>query len=205
MNDLLGIVSLLIAIVSYGLYITHTLRGSTKPHAITWLVWSLLHGFVFFEQLSVGAGPGAWVTAGASVANFVIFLLALVKGERTMTRLDWICLVLTVILLLSWSQIGDPTIAVFLAVAIFLIGFVPTLRKSTRRAHEETATTYGLNALKFFIAIAALSSFSVASVLYPLVLGVVNGGFALYLIVARRYQVPRKGVMTRGTKKTGRR
>ena len=76
MNELIGLISLAIAVISYSLYITHTLKGYTKPHAITWLVWGLLNGSVFFEQLAGGAGPGAWVTAAAAVA----------EGERARLR-----------------------------------------------------------------------------------------------------------------------
>ncbi len=185
-QDTIGLVSLGIAIISYTIYITHTVRGSTKPHAITWLIWALLNGFVFSEQLAAGAGPGAWVTGAASIANVAIAGLALFKGERTITHLDWLCLALTSVLLFSWQTIEDPSIAVVLAVIIFMIGFVPTLRKSVTRAHEETATTFALNGIKFLLAIAALSTLSVATVLYPLVLGIANLGFALYLIFMRR-------------------
>ena len=33
MNELIGLISLAIAVISYSLYITHTLKGYTKPHA----------------------------------------------------------------------------------------------------------------------------------------------------------------------------
>jgi hypothetical protein len=190
--DVIGILALVIAIISYTIYITHTLKGWTKPHAITWLVWALLNGFVFAEQLAAGAGAGAWVTGAAAVANILIAGLALFKGERSITHLDWLCLALTVALLLSWQSIDDPTVAVLLAIAIFMIGFIPTLRKSAKSAHEETATTFALNGVKFLLAIAALSTISVATVVYPLVLGLVNISFAVYLIWARRYQKKRR-------------
>lgn len=205
MKEILGVVSLAIALVSYSIYITHTIKGSTKPHAVTWLIWALLNGFVFFEQLSVEAGPGAWVTAAASAANFAIFFLALVKGERSITKLDWTCFALTLVLLFSWASINNPTISVFLAVVIFMIGFIPTLRKSMRNAHEETVVTYALNGLKFFIALTALTTISVASVLYPLVIGTVNLAFALYLLVARRHQKKHTRKGRHGTKSTRRR
>jgi hypothetical protein len=188
----IGVLALVIAVISYTIYITHTLKGWTKPHAITWLVWALLNGFVFGEQMVAGAGPGAWVTGGAAIANLLIAGLALFKGERSITYLDWLCLALTAVLLLSWQSIDDPSIAVLLAIAIFMIGFIPTLRKSARSAHEETATTFALNGIKFFLAVAALSTISVATVVYPLVLGTVNISFAIYLVWARRYQTKKR-------------
>ncbi|MAU34178.1 hypothetical protein CL689_05890 [Candidatus Saccharibacteria bacterium] len=210
MNELIGLISLAIAVISYSLYITHTLKGYTKPHAITWLVWGLLNGSVFFEQLAGGAGPGAWVTAAAAVANLFIFGLALRLGERTVTRFDWVCLALVGVLLLTWALIADPVIVVFLAITIFLLGLFPTLRKSATQAHEETASTYALNGFKFFLALLALNTITVTTALYPLVLFLVNCGFALYLVVARYYQgkaviIERKGTLRGRAKKTRRR
>lgn len=196
MNDVIGLISLAIAVVSYGIYIRNTLSGHTKPHAVTWLIWSLLNGFVYLEQSLNGAGPGAWVTCGAAIANFVIFLLALRQGERHVTRFDWVCLALVLGLLVSWSNITDPNLAVLLAIVIFITGFIPTLRKASKNAHEETALTFGLNGLKFFLALLALEVVTITTALYPLTLFVVNSAFALYLLIARRRQgAPKKRIV----------
>lgn len=194
MSELIGIVALLLAVVSYGLYIRNTLTGHTRPHAVTWLIWATLNGFVFSEQLIGGAGPGAWVTGGAAAANIVIFILALRFGERSIARLDWLCIALVGVMLTFWFQIDDPTISVVLAVIISALGLLPTIIKSTRNAHEETALTFALNGIKFLLSLTALTTVTVATALYPLALFVMNTGFAIYLIVARHVQGPRAHV-----------
>lgn len=201
MNELIGLVSVGIAVISYGLYISHTLIGRTKPHAVTWLIWSLLNAFVFIEQTINGAGPGAWVTGGAALANFVIFLLAMKRGDRHVTPFDWVCLALVMVLLVSWSRIADPNLAVLMAILIFIIGFIPTLRKASKNAHEETAMTFGLNGFKFFLALLALQAVTMATALYPLTLFIVNSAFALYLLIARRRQGPLKKRIVKARKR----
>lgn len=203
MNDALGIIAVAVAVVSYGAYIRNTIKGDTKPHAVTWLIWALLNGFVFLEQMIGGAGPGAWVTGFASFANLVIFLLAVRRGERHVTIFDWVCLALVLGLFVFWSRISDPDTAVLIAIVIFLAGLIPTLRKASKNAHEETALTFGLNGVKFFLALMALEIVTVTTALYPLTLFVVNSAFALYLLIARSRQgLPKKKRIVKKRKRT---
>lgn len=117
--ELLGIISVILALISYSLYIGHTLQHKTKPHAMTWLVWSGLNFFVYTQQVAAGAEQGAWVTLGAGFGSGLIFLLSLHYGERSVTRLDWASFGLIALMLLWWSQSGDSVLAVVIAIIIF--------------------------------------------------------------------------------------
>jgi len=191
---LLGGISVALAVIGYGYYIRNTLTGHTRPHALTWLVWSLLNTFVFFEQTISGAGAGAWVTLTAGFANFFIFLLALRFGERTITRFDWVCIALVVGMLLFWTRFQDPAITVLFATTIFVLGLLPTIRKAAKNPHEETATEYAMASIKFFLALFALQTFTFATAFYPLSIAVVNGAFWMYLLIARHRYGPRKPI-----------
>lgn len=187
MAIVIGFITILISIISYSLYIKDTLKGKTKPHGMTWLIWAFLNGFIFFQQMTHDAGPGSWVTASAAVACLTIFILSFRYGEKNITHLDWLCLVLVTAMFGYWFANPDPIIAVLLAVIVFLLGLLPTIRKSYRRAAEETIATYALNGVKFFIALFALSTIDVVTVAYPLTLFVVNISFAGYLLYSRKY------------------
>jgi len=182
MHVLLGVVTILIAVVSYSLYFRDVLAGKTKPHAFTWLIWSSLNLLVFYTQLTNNGGPGAWVTGAAAVANGIIFLLALRYGERNIAWLDWLCLAAALLSLAVWLVYPDGEASILLASAVFVIGFIPTFRKSIHRAHEETAITFALNSVKFFIALFALTSISITTAVYPFLLFLVNGFFAGFLL-----------------------
>lgn len=186
MHVLLGTITILIAVVSYSLYFHDVMIGKTKPHAFTWLIWSFLNLFVFYAQLTNNGGPGAWVTGAAAVANGIIFLLALRYGERNIARLDWLCLIAALFSLGAWLIYPDGEASILLASAVFVIGFIPTFRKSLHKAHEETAITFGLNSVKFFIALFALSSISITTAVYPFLLFLINGFFASFLFARQR-------------------
>jgi hypothetical protein len=183
MESVFGYIAVAIAVVSYGLYFRDIFAGHTKPHGFTWCIWAGLNAFIFYEQMTHGGGPGAWVTGFAAIANILIFLTAFKYGERNITRLDWVCIGLALAALGVWMFNSDAVLSVILACCVFIIGFIPTLRKSIKRAHEETAATFALNGLKFFITLFALTSFTLTTALYPIVLCVINVLFATYLFI----------------------
>ncbi|OGE79390.1 MAG: hypothetical protein A2751_05140 [Candidatus Doudnabacteria bacterium RIFCSPHIGHO2_01_FULL_46_14] len=86
---ILGVVSVALAFVGYGIYFWQIFSGKIKPHAFTWFVWSLTAAIIFFGSLVKGAGAGAWATGAISLTCFVVFVLALFKGDRNFLFSDW--------------------------------------------------------------------------------------------------------------------
>ena len=186
MSLILGLLSVLIAVVSYSFYFRNIFTRKTRPHGITWLIWGTLSALIFYQQATHGAGAGAWVTLFASVANYLIFILSIRYGEHSMTRLDYSCLIFAVIALVLWGFNKDSNASAIIASSVFIVALIPTWRKSMLNAYEETAITYGLNSLKFLVALFALGSISFITAFYPFVIFVANGAFAVFLVLRRR-------------------
>ena len=203
MSIALALIAVALAFVSYSFYIRDIFAGRTKPHAFTWGIWSLLAGFIFTHQYTYGAGPGAWPTAIVAVAGALICLLALRFGERKITTLDWLSLVAAFAVGGLWLASPDPELSVILASIVFMLGFVPTIRKSLHGNPQETTLTYALNSLKFLLALLALQSISLTTALYPFILCVTNAAFVAFLLSRRapRKQQRRKYVQNSSRKR----
>lgn len=186
MKITLAIIATALAFYSYIPYFRNIFARKTKPHAFSWLIWSLLTGIAFVAQLSNGGGAGSWVSGFTAIVCFVIFLLALKYGEKHIVRIDWVFLFGAFGAMALWAITEDALLAVILITIIDALGFAPTFRKSFHKPNEETALTYGLSAVKFAIAIAALENLSVVTVLYPLSLVVMNGAFVVMVLVRRK-------------------
>lgn len=190
MKTLVGLFTVLIGLISYGLYIRDIFRGQTKPHAISWLIWSLSSGVIFFAQQGAGAGAGSWIVGLTSVAAFLIFGLAIRRGHPKVTRLDWFCLAATVIAIAIFVMNDNHIAAVIIASTTFVLGMAPTLMKSYTYPYQETVTTFFLNGLKFLIAVPALGSLAFINIFYPITLTVANW-ILVTVILLRRATCPR--------------
>jgi hypothetical protein len=185
-HTLLGTVAVLIGVLGYVPYYRDMFRGTTKPHPFTYFVWGLLATITLVAQISAGAGPGAWVSAIPVVTGFSIALFALVWGERKIVLLDWLCLIAALGIVFVWHLTHDALYAVLLVMLINAIAFVPTFRKSYSRPDEETALSYATGALRSLIAIPALLSFNLTTVL-PLAYHIcANAALTVLLIMRRR-------------------
>ncbi|HJQ08169.1 MAG TPA: hypothetical protein VJ836_01655 [Candidatus Saccharimonadales bacterium] len=186
MKPLLGIAATLLALYSYIPYFRDIFAGKTKPHAFSWLVWFLLTAIAFVAQVNDNAGAGAWVTGFTALIALFIFMAAITRGEKNITRSDWLCLVGAFLSMGLWTITNSPFTAVILITIIDALGFAPTFRKAFYKPQEETAITFALSAIKFVIAIAALTNYTIVTVLYPASLVVMNGLFVAMLMLRRK-------------------
>jgi hypothetical protein len=178
-----GILSITFALVAYYFYFRDMIRGKTRPHAFSWLVWGLLSGTGFFAQVSAHAGIGAWATGLTSLASLSIFVFALKIGATRPTHLDWILLSTALISLLLLFVARSEEVALLLTLSALTAGFAMNIRKAYRRPLEENATAFWLNALKFAPAIFALAHFSFLTVAYPLVAAMGNAAVASVVVI----------------------
>ncbi len=185
-KNLFGLIAMVISFVGFVPYLWNIFKGTTKPHAFTWLVWSVLNVIIFAVQVFEGAGAGAWAMALNSALSFIIFILALFKGTRDFPLFDWFALFAAIIALLLWRLTNDPTWSVLLITLTDFCAFLPTFRKSFNKPYEETASTFALSAVQFVFALLALQNYVFANWFYPAALIILDGGFALLLIVRRK-------------------
>lgn len=186
MKAFLGIAATLLALYSYVPYFRDIFAGKTKPHAFSWLVWFLLTAVAFVAQIKDNGQAGAWVTGFTAIVALMIFIAAITRGEKDITKSDWLCLIGSFLAMGLWAITDSALTAVVLITIIDALGFAPTFRKAFHNPQEETLITFALSAVKFVIAIAALSNYSSVTVLYPASLVLMNGLFVTMLIIRRK-------------------
>ncbi len=187
---LLGISAPVVFIVGYIPYLIDIMKGRTKPHAFSWLIWGFLDAIAFFAQHAEGGGAGAWVTGIGALVSFIIFVLSLIKGERNITKGDFLCLIIAVSAVPIWLTTKTPIWSIVIVTIIDLVGFVPTFRKSYYKPFEETAFTYWMSSLKSVLSLLAMEKYSLVTVLYPASLTCGMLVFLIMLHTRRRIIMP---------------
>ena len=182
---ILGALALTVGVLGYVPYIRDTWNGSTKPHPFTYLIWALIGTISFVAQLAKNAGPGAWAMGVPVVFGITIAILSIRKGERSIKRLDWLCLVLALVAIVIWRLTSDPLYAVLIVMVVNTLAFIPTFRKAYWKPREETASSYALGVLRSVISIPALLSFNAVTLL-PLVYHIVSNTLLVAMLLIRR-------------------
>lgn len=188
MNDkeILGLLSGLLAVLSLLPYLRNILRGHTKPHAFSWLIWTMLAVVGFAASHSRGGGPGAWVSAVTGITNTAVLLLALRYGEKSITKSDWWCLFGAFMTMPLWLLTDSPVCSVILVVVIDAFGFWPTTRKSYLRPHEETLSLYLISAVKWAVSMFAIEHYSFVTVFGPASIMLLNLAQVTLVLVRRK-------------------
>lgn len=188
MKEIIGLIAVILTFAGYVPYMRDTIRGKTKPHIYTWFIWGFVTSIAFALQVKANAGPGAYVTLAAATVCFFIFFLGLrqPKAERDITTGDKLFLTGSFIALGLWLLADQPLLSVILLSTIDMLGFIPTIRKSWSKPHEETLSSYATNTVRFGLAIIALNHYTIITALYPITWIVANGVFSFFLLIRRK-------------------
>lgn len=181
----LGVLAGLIGVADTLPYIRDTLRGVTRPHRGTWLIWGVLGIVVCLSQRADGASWSLVMAAVQAVATLIIFLLAITRGEGGVSRIDMVMIAIAAGGVTGWVLADEPIVATACVVAADAIGVALMVPKTYRDPDSETLTTFALASIAAVLAAAAVAAPDPALLLYPAYYCVANGFIAL-LIVRRR-------------------
>jgi len=188
-KQLLAATAIFLTLVMYAPYIRSIREGQTKPHAFSWIIWTLSTLVVFLAQLASHGGAGAWAIGMSGVVTAYIAVLAYWnRTDTATTRTDWIFLAVAVAALPCWLLTSNPLLAVVLLTGVELVGFGPTFRFAFRHPHEERIRFYFLGVVRSALVIAALEQYSLTTVLFPAAKAVV--GVLLVAMIAYRRANP---------------
>jgi len=187
----LGIAAICLGLFAYAIYISGILKNQIKPHAFSWLLWTLTTAVVFTAQLAKGGGWGSWSTGFTCTVCLAIGIISLFKYDKAYTLSDILFISIALLALLPWFFTKNPTTSVILIAGIDVIGYGPTLRKSFYYPYEEKAASFGLNSAKHFISFLALQNYVAATWVYPASQIFMNG-LVLILVLVRKKQLGKK-------------
>ncbi|MFZ2620216.1 MAG: hypothetical protein WAX89_05020 [Alphaproteobacteria bacterium] len=174
--------------VRYITYFISIYKGETKPHAFSWLLWGVMVGIAAFAQFALEGGPSAWALAFVGASCLGIGVLALFIGERNFTTTDWLALFAALSAIPVWHYTEDPFAALLSLITIDVLSYYPTYRKSYSQPDTEPPISYFVAGSRYLFVMAAVSSPSFQTLIYPFFLLFIDWAFAIF-IVLRRYQL----------------
>lgn len=186
-KEVFGAISAFVSFASFIPYAHTMLRGHTRPHLFTWLVWSILTTIIFIIQYQGGAGPAAWGSGVIALTSACIMLYSIFRGEREGSLFDWATFLISLLCIPLWLLTNDPTLAAIFVTAIDVLAFWPTVSKSWRHPRSENLLYYIAWLVKYPAAFLAIESMSLANAIYPVTWSIIGIGFVILLVARREY------------------
>jgi hypothetical protein len=196
MNDLapvLGVLAGLAGIADTIPYVRDTLRGSTRPHRGSWLIWGALAIIACIAQRADGATWSVLMAGTQAIVTGLVFLIAIRYGEGGMSAIDLGLMTLAAAGVVGWIVAREPVIALACVIAADLSALAMMTPKVHRDPHSETLSTYVLASVGGALAAGAVSQLDVAMLLYPVYYSLVNAATAILIGRRRAILVHRSG------------
>jgi hypothetical protein len=174
----LGVLAGLVGIADTIPYVGDTLRGTTRPHRGTWLIWSVLAIVVCLSQRADGASWSLLMVGTQAVLTTLIFGLAIGRGEGGVSAGDALMIAIASGGVLGWIVAEEPIIATACVVAADLIAAAMMVPKTYCDPDSETFATFAFASLGGLLAAGAVGAPDASLLLYPIYFCLVNGALA---------------------------
>jgi hypothetical protein len=184
--EFFAFLGIMVSIIRYGTYIRSIFKGKTTPHVFSWLNWGIIVGIGAYAQFKLGGGPSAVVLCVVSSVCLLIAFIALFRGEKNITRTDWMAFTGALLAVPVWLATDNPVYAVLVLILIDMLSYYPTIRKSWHNPWGEPPGSYFWAGLRYFFALFAVPVFSPSNLFYPAFLMTGDWAFMLYVIWRRK-------------------
>jgi hypothetical protein len=125
-------------------YLRDTLRGTTQPNRVTWLLWAVAPLLASAVEFSDGVGLRALPTFMVGFMPLLVFIGSFHNPASLwkIRRLDYACGAISVVGTVTWLVTRDGTVAICAAIAADFTAGIPTLMKSWTHPESETVYSY---------------------------------------------------------------
>ena len=185
-NEIIGLITVVITVVIYAVYIRDAYTNKIKPHPFSWFLFLIITATIFLAQLSDGAGPGAWMNGVLTFFNFTIFVISLKNKSEIVKKLDYFILALAILSIIIWLITATPLYSVILLSVAVSLAFIPTLFKIYDNPFEESASLFTVGIFRHGLTILAMDNVTLITSLTPFILVFENLVIALFIFWRRK-------------------
>jgi len=164
-------VYLAIALALFGAvrYVIDTWRGSTQPHRVTWTLWALEGILAYAVEIQAHVGLASLMTLVLGLIPCVVVAASFRNPQAVwkIDRIDVACGAVSLLGLLFWLLVNEPTVALLSFVTADFIAALPTYRKSWTNPESESGSPYIFGALNCAVTLLTLHEVTTAGAAFP--------------------------------------
>lgn len=125
-------------------YVRDTLRGTTQPNRITWLLWAFAPLLASAVEFHSGVGLRTLTTFMTGFMPLLVFVASFHNTAAVwkIRRLDYACGAMSLAGTAAWLLTQNGVIAIAAAIAADFLAGIPTMLKSWSHPDSETIWSY---------------------------------------------------------------
>lgn len=137
-------------------YVIAILKGKTKPHQLSWLVFLIMNGIVFGSQFLVGGRGSTLIALAFTVGSLIIYLLSFKYGARDTSKWDKQLFSFAVLTIIIWVLTRSNETAIWLTVLIDIIATAMIILKLKTQPNSEAALPWLLGTVAYLFSCVSL-------------------------------------------------
>jgi hypothetical protein len=151
-------------------YVRDTLRGTTQPNRVTWLLWAFAPLLAFAVELHSGIGLRALTTFIIGFMPLLVFIASFHNPAAIwkIRRLDYVCGATSLVGTAVWLATQNGVVAIVAAIAADFTAGIPTMIKSWSNPESETVLSYIGAALNSGILLLTVDHWTTEVAAFPL-------------------------------------
>ncbi len=152
------------------MYLRDTLRGTTQPNRVTWLLWGLAPLLAFAGELHSGVGLRSLSTFAVGFMPLLVFAASF-HAPGAVWKIGWLdyfCGILSVAGTAGWLLTRNRVVAIVASIAADALAGLPTLLKSWTNPETESIAAYVGALLNSVILLLTVTRWTTAVVAFPL-------------------------------------
>jgi len=125
-------------------YVRDTLRGTTQPNRVTWLLWAFAPLLAFAVELHSGVGLRTLTTFVIGFMPLLVFIASFHNAAAVwrIRRVDYLCGAMSLAGTAAWLATRNGVVAIIAAIAADFLAGIPTMVKSWSHPETETVMSY---------------------------------------------------------------
>ena len=151
-------------------YLRDTLRGTTQPNRVTWLLWAVAPLLAAAVELDEGVGLRALPTFMVGFMPLLVFLGSFHNSASVwrIRRIDYACGLMSVVGTVTWLVTRNGVLAISAAIAADFMAGVPTVMKSWTHPETETVHSYAGAVISMGVLLLTVTHWTFDEVAFPI-------------------------------------
>ena len=167
-NFIIGIIAGVISLTAYLIYFRSIFKGESKPHRVTWWIWTFMGGILALSYYYSGARDTMWSPIVEFIGPLATALLSIKYGEGGIeNKTDVLCFIGGVVSIILWIIFKAPVLALVINLAIDGFAIFPTIKKSYLRPEGESLFAWLSTGLGDGVNLLAVEKPIFAIIIYP--------------------------------------